>query len=103
MTDSKTIGAIGGIVAVIALLIVAVFAISNQPQYVIDRVLATGCGLTPGMVVNGTNVGIETAFPRGATVRMVLFGFTKTHGYACGLGRDGEGWLVHPESLTESS
>ena len=55
------------------------------------------------MVVNGTNVGIETAFPRGATVRMVLFGFTKTHGYACGLGRDGEGWLVHPESLTESS
>lgn len=79
------------------------FAISNQPQYVIDRVLATGCGLTPGMVVNGTNVGIETAFPRGATVRMVLFGFTKTHGYACGLGRDGEWWLVHPESLTESS
>ena len=73
----------------------------NCPHVLVDA--ATGCGLTPGMVVNGTNVGIETAFPRGATVRMVLFGFTKTHGYACGLGRDGEGWLVHPESLTESS
>jgi len=73
----------------------------NCPHVLVDA--ATGCDLTPGMVVNGTNGGIESAFPRGATVRMVLFGFTKTHGYACCLDRHGEWWLVHPESLTECS
>ena len=50
MTDSKTIGAIGGIVAVIALLIVAVFAISNQPA----AQITVGGSDQSGLSVNGT-------------------------------------------------
>ena len=50
MTDSKTIGAIGGIVAVVALLIVAIFAITNQPA---AQITLGGSDQT-GLSVNGT-------------------------------------------------
>jgi hypothetical protein len=73
----------------------------NCPFVLDDR--ATGCTLKPGMVVIGRNNDIETSFPKGQSVRMVLFGFTRPHAYACCLDRDGVWWNVHPEALTEAA
>jgi uncharacterized protein YggE len=50
MTDSKNIGAISGIIAVVALVIVAVFAISNQPA----AQITLGGSDQGGLSVNGT-------------------------------------------------
>jgi uncharacterized protein YggE len=50
MTDSKTIGAIGGIISVVALVIVAVFAISKQPA----AQITLGGSDQSGLSVNGT-------------------------------------------------
>ena len=50
MTDSKTTGAIGGIVAVVALLIVAVVAMINQPA----AEITLGGSDQSGLSVNGT-------------------------------------------------
>jgi hypothetical protein len=71
---------------------------ANCPYVLTDR--ATECDLTPGTVVYGSNNAIEESFAEGQVVRMVLFGFTKPHGYAACLDRDGEWWLVHPEALS---
>jgi len=77
---------------------------ANCPYVLTDR--ATGCDLTPGTVVLGRDVpgleesfGFDRALQKPRTVRMVLFGFTKPHSYACCLDRDGEWWIVHPEAL----
>ena len=60
---------------------------------------STHCGLEPGTIVFGSNNGIEDTLPQGKTLRLVLFGFTKPHGYAVCLDRDGKWWTVHPEAL----
>ena len=60
----------------------------------------TGRDLTPGTVVTGSNNDIEESFAKGQRIRMVLFGFTKPHGFACCLDRDGVWWNVHPEALS---
>jgi len=67
---------------------------------------ATGCDLTPGTVVVGQDVpgleesfGFDRALQKPSRVRMVLFGFTRPHAYACCLDREGNWWNVHPEAL----
>lgn len=62
---------------------------------------ATNCDLVPGDVVYGSNNGIETIFPDGKTIRMVLFGFTKPLGYACCIDHKGKWWNTHPEALSK--
>ena len=64
MTDSKTIGAIGSIVAVVALLIVAVFAIGNQPA----AQITLGGSDQSGLSVNGT--GSVTVAPDVAQLEL---------------------------------
>jgi hypothetical protein len=68
---------------------------------------AADSDLTPGTVVVGQDVpGLEESFgfdrvlQKPRTVRMMLWGFTKPHSYACCLDRDGTWWVVHPEALT---
>lgn len=73
-------------------------AAANCP-FVLDTA-ATGCPLVPGTVVLGRNNDIEDVFPKGRTIRLVLFGFSRPHAYACCLDRDGDWWNVHPESLS---
>lgn len=73
--------------------------LADNCPYVLDTA-ATGTTLVPGQVVYGSNNAIEKCFPKGETVRMVLFGFTRPHGYACCLDRHGEWWNVHPEALS---
>jgi len=75
---------------------------ADNCPFVLDEA-TTGCTLTPGTVVYGRNTGIETIFPPGQVVRLVLFGFTRPHGYACCLDREGTWWNVHPESLIEEA
>jgi len=70
---------------------------ANCP-YVLDQKSAA-TDIKPGAVVNGSNTAFETVFPKGQKIRLVLFGFTRPHGYACCLDRTGEWWIVHPESL----
>jgi uncharacterized protein YggE len=57
MSDSNNIGAIGGVISVVALLIVAVFAITNQPA---TQITFGGSDQT-GLSVNGT--GSVTVIP----------------------------------------
>lgn len=80
----------------------------NCPYVLTERV--SDCNLTPGTVVCAQDVpGLEESFgfdrvlQKPRTVRAVLFGFTKPHGYACILSRDGEWWIVHPEALKEAA
>ena len=78
---------------------------ADNCPYVLDN-QATGCTLKPGDVVIGRDVpgleesfGFDRALQKPRTVRMVLFGFTRPHGYACCLDRTSEWWIVHPEAL----
>lgn len=64
MNDSRTIGAIGGIVAVVALLIVSIFAITNQPA----AEVTLGGADQSGLSVNGT--GSVTVVPDVARIEL---------------------------------
>ena len=70
---------------------------ANCPYVLTDH--ATGTPLVAGDVVLAQDLpGIESAFGKGRTVRAMLFGFTKPHGFACLLDCHGEWWVVHPEA-----
>jgi len=70
---------------------------ANCPFVLTDA--TADCDIKPGTVVYGSNSGIEMIFPPNQRIRMVLVGFTKPHGYACCIDRNGEWWNTHPEAL----